>query len=123
MYYGPALMDGLLGYSPFTPDWYFGLYYATTDPMADIAEAEIERTALPLMEQTASSTTSVTYSNAVDFLVGPLDACSVGGWFLANGETEADILWVSAFASPVTVLQGNYARFAVSTVNITLANL
>lgn len=121
-YYGNELFDVLLGYASFTSDWHFGLYYVNTDPFTELEASEVERIPLPLMEMSASTASTTTYSNAEEFLMGPLDACTVGGWFLANGETETEVMWVSTFDTPVVISQGNYAKFPVSSVNISISN-
>lgn len=114
--YGPALIERILGYAALAPDWHLGLYYDGEDPVASLATAEIERIALPTMVEGIDGS----WSNQDEFLVGPLDACTVAGWFLANGATEQDVIWVTAFATPVSVDSGNYAKFPAGSVKIAI---
>lgn len=118
MFYGPALIEGVLGYSSPTPDWYFGLYYSGTDPVTDLATAEIIRVPAPTMGADLSGS----WSNTEEFLIGPISSCTAGGWFFANGLTETDVIWVASFATPVTIGDNNYAQFSIGSVSISITN-
>lgn len=117
--YAMTIAGMVMGNDTTTPDWYLGLWYANTDPVADIVTAEItnSRVFVP------SWTYTLPYvSNAETFYIGPLDACTVGGWFLANGATNPDVAWVGTFGgatpTPIVLVNGDYLRFDPNTVNV-----
>lgn len=110
--YEQEVLDKILGLAVITDDWKVGVYYNGTNPLTDIATAEIPGLRIDLPGLTWVSTGGGYYASTEIMTWGPFTACSIGGWFVANGAAETDILWSKAFTAPVSVSTGDYLTLA-----------
>jgi hypothetical protein len=120
--YASYLAGMVMGNETAVPNWHIALYYDGTNPLADIAMAEVTGSRIPV----ANWQYALPYVSNVDTLyVGPLDACVVGGWFLVNGPAVLDVAWVGAFVdlastpAPITIVSGDQVRFDPDTIHVT----
>lgn len=110
-----AILEHVFGITPYVDDWYIGLYYDGSDPVTDIATAEVDGMRTTFIA--AFDTDHITNSSQV--LIGPLPSGSIGGIFVVNGLTATDIDWSGPFdGGPITANIGDYISIAANALSI-----
>lgn len=118
MLYQQALMEHILGITVMEPNWYLALYEDGTDPVANMATAEMAGTRVSVDLSFAWSTNIIT--NPAHIITGPLTTgATAGGWFMVNG-SATECLWSCALTAPVVMLAGDTLFFPPTSITLAI---
>lgn len=104
MIYAQELLEHILGITIYDINWCLALYADGTDPVADMAAAEIAGTRTYVVDYFGWVSGNMINTSA--FATGtPSADATAGGWFMVNGNVTT-CLWSAPFDTPLALVMG-----------------